>query len=219
MIELTNIYKRYATNLGAGPWVLQDLSLVIPDKTSVGLIGRNGAGKSTLLRILGGVDKPNRGQIKKNCRISWPMGSGGGLKGSLSGKQNAKFISRIFVEDDQIHDKLRFIEDFAGIGPAFNQPVNTYSSGMRSRLLFGMSLAFDFDVYISDEVTSAGDSNFRMKAQKAFNELANKASLIMVSHSIVTLKNFCQAGIWLHQGQAFWFDKLDDAWYAYQNSV
>lgn len=218
MIELMNIYKRYTTDHGAGPWVLQNLSLTIPDKTSVGLIGKNGAGKSTLLRILGGIDQPNQGQVNTNCRISWPMGSGGGLKGSLTGKQNAKFIARIFVPEHEIQGKIKFIEDFAEIGSAFYQPVSTYSSGMKSRLLFGMSLAFDFDIYISDEVTSAGDGNFRVKAQKAFNELAGKAGLIMVSHSIVTLKSFCQAGIWLHQGQAMWFDKLDDAWSAYQST-
>lgn len=211
MIELNGVHKRYITSHGAGPWVLKNINLIIPSKTSVGLIGVNGAGKSTLLRLIGGIDYPNKGIVRRHCKVSWPMGSGGGLKASLTGRQNAKFISRIFVDEARIFEKLKFIEDFAEIGDAFNQPVNTYSSGMKSRLLFGMSLAFDFDVYISDEVTAAGDTNFKAKAQKAFDDLSGRAGLIMVSHSVSTLKNFCTAGIWLHQGVALWFDKIDDA--------
>lgn len=218
MIELIDVHKRYRTPFGFGPWVLKNLNLIIPAKTSVGLIGVNGAGKSTLLRMLGGIDYPNKGAIHRNCRISWPMGSGGGLKGSLTGRQNAKFISRIFVEEKNINDRLKFIEDFADIGAAFNQPTSTYSSGMKSRLLFGMSLAFDFDIYISDEVTAAGDENFKAKAQKAFKELSSRSGLIMVSHSLSTLKSYCNSGIWLDQGKATWFNNIDDAIYSYQQS-
>ena len=117
-----------------------------------------------------------------------------------------------------MQDRLNFIQDFADIGEAFDRPVNTYSSGMKSRLLFAMSLAFEFDVYISDEVTSAGDESFSKKARQAFADLAGKAGLIMVSHSDSTLKTFCQSGIWLHQGQAHWFDHIDDALHAFKES-
>lgn len=219
MIIVQDIHKRYQTDHGPGKWVLQGVSFTIPPRLSVGLIGGNGAGKSTLLRIIGGVDQPNKGRVQRLCRVSWPMGFGGGLQGSLTGRQNAKFVCRIHGHEDDIQDRLAYIEDFAQIGKDFEEPVKTYSSGMKSRLQFALSLAFDFDVYISDEVTSAGDAAFRSKAAAAFKKLADHASLIMVSHGEGTLKQFCQAGIWIHEGKAHWFDRIDDALKAYKETL
>ncbi|WP_428243084.1 ABC transporter ATP-binding protein [Gynuella sp.] len=218
MIIVENVHKRYQTPSGPGPWILQGVSLTIPPKLNVGLIGHNGAGKSTLLRMIGGVDEPNRGNIERHCRVSWPMGYGGGLQGSLTGRQNTKFVCRIHGHNDDIPEKIQFVQDFAEIGKAFERPVKTYSSGMKSRLQFALSMAFDFDVYISDEVTAAGDAAFRQKAADAFKRIADHASIIMVSHGEGTLKQFCTAGVWLHQGKALWFDNIDDALYAYKNS-
>jgi len=147
------------------------------------------------------------------------MGLVGGLNSALTGRQNAKFVCRILGHENDIQEKLAFIEDFAEIGEAFNEPVNTYSSGMQSRLKFGISLAFDFDIYISDEVTSAGDPVFRKKAAAEFRKLADQSGLIMVSHSESTLKQFCQAGIWLHEGKAYWFDSIDEALKNYKESL
>jgi len=219
MILVENVHKRYMTDHGPGRWILQGASFTIPRNISVGLIGRNGAGKSTLLRLIGGVDMPNRGRIERRCRVSWPMGLVGGLNSALTGRQNAKFVCRILGHENDIQEKLAFIEDFAEIGEAFNEPVNTYSSGMQSRLKFGISLAFDFDIYISDEVTSAGDPVFRKKAAAEFRKLADQSGLIMVSHSESTLKQFCQAGIWLHEGKAYWFDSIDEALKNYKESL
>ncbi|MDB5750657.1 MAG: transporter ATP-binding protein [Ramlibacter sp.] len=219
MIVVNDVHKRYRTPHGPGKWVLEGVSMTIPPKVNVGLIGANGAGKSTLLRIIAGVDRPTRGHVERNCRVSWPMGFGGGLQGSLTGRQNAKFISRVHGGEDGIEAQLAYVQEFAQIGPAFDEPVKTYSSGMRSRLQFAMSLAFDFDVYISDEVTSTGDAAFRKKAAAAFKNLADRASLIMVSHGEGTLRSFCQAGVWIHQGKAHWFDRIDDALKAYKDSL
>lgn len=219
MIIVDDVHKRYHTDHGPGKWVLQGVSFTIPPKTNVGLVGKNGAGKSTLLRIIGGVDHATRGDVKRLCRVSWPMGFGGGLQGSLTGRQNAKFVCRIHGHEDDIPERLAYIQDFAEIGEAFDEPIKTYSSGMKSRLQFALSLAFDFDVYISDEVTSTGDASFRNKAAAAFKNLADRAGLIMVSHGEGTLKQFCQAGIWLHEGQAHWFDNIDDALKAYKESL
>lgn len=219
MITVQNVFKRYKTPHGVGKWVLKGVNLTLPPKVSVGLIGANGAGKSTLLRIIGGVDQPSKGQVERNCKVSWPMGYGGGLESTLTGRQNAKFVCRIHGHEDDLPDRLKFIKSFAGIGEAFEEPVNTYSSGMRSRLQFAMSMAFDFDVYISDEVTSAGDAAFRQKASDAFKNMADKASVIMVSHSEGTLKQFCEAGVLLHQGQAQWFDDIDMALKAYKDTL
>lgn len=218
MIIVDNIHKRYQTNHGPGRWVLQGVSFVIPPKVSVGLVGRNGAGKSTLLRLIGGIDQPTKGHVERRCRVSWPMGFGGGLQGSLTGRQNAKFICRVHGHEADIEERLAYIQDFAEIGPAFDEPIKTYSSGMKSRLQFGLSLAFDFDVYISDEVTATGDASFKQKAVTAFKNLANRSSLIMVSHGEGTLKEFCTAGIWLNDGKAYWFDDIDDALNAYKES-
>jgi len=219
VIIVDNIYKTYKTSNGKTKNVLSDVSFTIPPKLSVALVGANGAGKSTLLRIIGGIEKPNKGSIQRHCRVSWPMGFGGGLQATLTGRQNAKFVCRIHGHEDDIPERLKYIQDFAGIGEAFDRPVKTYSAGMKSRLQFGLSLAFDFDVYISDEVTAVGDAAFKKKAAEAFKKVADHASILMVSHSESTLKQFCSAGIFIDQGKAHWFDQLDDALIAYKESM
>lgn len=219
MIEVVDIHKRYHTDHGMGPWILRGVNLTIPTGCSVGLVGGNGAGKSTLLRIIGGVDYPSKGCVRRHCSVSWPMGFGGGLQGSMTGRQNTKFVARIHGRGDELPRILQQVQDFAEIGAAFDEPIKTYSSGMKSRLQFGLSLAFDFDVYISDEVTATGDRAFQAKASKAFRAMVGKSSVIMVSHSDSTLKDFCQAGIWLHGGTAIWFDQIGDALRAYHDSA
>ncbi len=220
MIIIDDVHKRYQTDHGYGPWVLKGISITIPTRLSVGIIGCNGAGKSTLLRLIGGSDSPSKGRIERRCRVSWPMNYGGGLQNNMTGRQNSKFLCRIHgLREQDIPERIDFIQDFTEIGPAFDQPVKTYSSGMKGRLQFGLTLAFDFDVYISDEATSAGDAAFRNKAQKAFNNLTDRASIIMTSHGEGTLRQFCQAGIWLHNGQAHWFDDVKDAFAAYKETL
>lgn len=219
MIELRDVHKRYRTDHGAGPWVLSGVTLSIPRTARVGLIGRNGAGKSTLLRIIAGVDQPTRGEVTRHCRVSWPMGFGGGLQGSLTGRQNARFVLRLHGQEQEMAARLQSINEFAELGSSFDEPVNTYSSGMRSRLQFALSLAFDFDVYISDEVTATGDAGFQRKAAAAFSALTDRGGLIMVSHGESTLKRFCKSGIWLDGGQAHWFEQIDEALARYKESL
>lgn len=146
------------------------------------------------------------------------MGAGG-LEGTLSGRQNAKFVCRVHGHQDELSDRLEFIQSFAELGDAFDQPVATYSSGMRSRLQFALSLAFDFDVFISDEVTAAGDARFRKKTAEAFKNRTSRASVIMVSHDEATLKQFCQSAIWIDEGQAYWFDDLEQGLNAYKTKL
>lgn len=216
MISIRNLYKRYHNHHGS-EWVLKDINLDIPKGVSVGLIGRNGAGKSTLLRLIGGMDSPDRGKIIRDCSISWPIGIGGGFQGSMTGRQNVKFVARIHSGDLNIDTIIAKVEDFAEIGNSFDEPVKTYSSGMRARLAFGLSLAFDFDVFLSDEATSVGDRLFRQKATKAFKDKIGQASLIMVSHSEGILRQLCQAGIFVDDGTAIWFDDINDALKAYHS--
>jgi capsular polysaccharide transport system ATP-binding protein len=219
MIRLEDVHKRYRTTHGPGKWVLNGVNLTIPPKSTVGLVGRNGAGKSTLLRLIGGTDVATRGNIVRDCRVSWPMGFAGGLQGTMTGRQNAKFVCRIHGHEHDLAERLAFIEEFADIGASFDEPIKTYSTGMKSRLQFAMSMAFDFDVYISDEITSTGDAAFKNKASAAFEQLVDRAGLIMVSHSDSTLREFCKAGIWLHEGRAIWFDSIDDALNSYKESI
>ncbi|KVQ58882.1 ABC transporter ATP-binding protein [Burkholderia territorii] len=218
MIIIEDVHKRYLTEHGAGKWVLQGISMTIPPKRNIALIGVNGAGKSTLLRIIGNVDYPTKGRVERRCRVSWPVG-GGGLEGTLTGRQNAKFVCRVYGREEELKDRLSFIQDFTELGDSFDEPVQTYSSGMRSRLQFALSIAFEFDVYISDEVTAAGDARFRKKAADAFKSKVDRASVIMVSHDEGTLKQFCQSGIWINDGKAYWFDELDEALKAYKDAI
>jgi capsular polysaccharide transport system ATP-binding protein len=218
MIIVSDVHKRYKTGHGVGKWVLQGISLTIPKNLNIGLIGANGAGKSTLLRLIGGIDYPTKGSVERRCRVSWPMGQGG-LEPTLTGRQNAKFVCRVHGHQADLADRLAFVQDFSELQEAFDEPVTTYSSGMRARLQFALSLAFDFDVYISDEVTSAGDAAFRQKAAAAFKAMADSSGLIMVAHGEGLLKQFCQSGIWIHEGKAYWYDEIDDALKAYNDSL
>jgi capsular polysaccharide transport system ATP-binding protein len=220
MIEVRKVYKRYHTrNHKATDWVLRDVNFLLPPGVSLGVVGGNGVGKSTLLRLIGGMDHPDRGEVIRRCRVSWPIGLAGGFQGSMTGRQNVKFIARIHGDTRRIQDVIDFVQDFAEIGKAFDEPIKTYSSGMRSRLAFGLSLAFEFDVYLSDEATATGDASFKAKAKQAFDERVGKASIIMVSHSEGILRDLCQAGLWLRKGEAVWFDDIADALAAYHESI
>ena len=218
MIVVNDVHKRYRTRHGVGDWILRGVSFTIPRNTNVGLVGANGAGKSTLLRIIGGIDYPSKGTVERHCRVSWPMGQGG-LEGTLTGRQNAKFVCRVHGHEHDLAEKLAYIQDFSGLGKAFDEPVYTYSTGMRSRLQFGLSLAFEFDVYISDEVTAAGDAAFRRKTADAFKAMVDRTGLIMVTHNEGELRQFCRSGLLIHQGKTHWFDAIDDALSAYKDTL
>ncbi len=218
MIEIHNLSKRYYHShysKSDDQWVLKNINLTIPTGISVGLIGANGAGKSTLLRLIAGMDTPQKGRVIRHSKVSWPIGLAAGLQSSMTGRQNVKFVARMHGTEYDINSIIERVQDFAEIGPAFDEPIRTYSSGMRSRLNFGLSLAFDFDVYLSDEATSVGDRAFKAKASKAFKDKVGGASLIMVSHGESILKELCQAGIYLKDGGALWYDDINDAIAAY----
>lgn len=211
MISLTDVHKRYWTQRGDPHWVLRGITLNFPQDRNTGVIGVNGAGKSTLINLIGGTDMPTRGEIRADGRVSWPIGLSGGLQRTMTGRQNARFICRIHGLESDMKDRLDFVRSFSELGEAFDEPVKNYSSGMRARLSFSLSLAFDFDMYLVDEVMSVGDASFQAKSKKAFNDLAERAGMIIVSHSESTLKSFCDAGVFLDQGKAQWFDSVEDA--------
>lgn len=219
MIEIKGLYKRYHRQNKKYDWVLEDINLRIPLGVSVGLLGLNGSGKSTLLRLIAGMDTPDRGELRRHCSVSWPIGLTGGFQNSLSGRQNVKFVARVHGGRYNVDSIIEQVKDFAELGSAFDEPIKTYSSGMRARLNFGLSLAFDFDIYLSDEATAVGDRGFKAKAKKAFRDKVGQASVIMVSHSEGILKDLCQAGIYLKEGHAIWFDSINDAIDAYHEDT
>ncbi|WP_116311534.1 ABC transporter ATP-binding protein [Escherichia coli] len=194
MIKIENLTKSYRTPAGRH-YVFKNLNIEIPSGKSVAFIGRNGAGKSTLLRMIGGIDRPDSGKIITNKTISWPVGLAGGFQGSLTGRGNVKFVARLYAKQEELKEKIEFVEEFAELGKYFDMPIKTYSSGMRSRLGFGLSMAFKFDYYIVDEVTAVGDARFKEKCAQLFKERHKESSFLMVSHSLNSLKEFCDVAI------------------------
>ncbi|NCU32898.1 MAG: ABC transporter ATP-binding protein, partial [Candidatus Moranbacteria bacterium] len=208
MIHLDNVSKYYLVR-EKKRFVFQNVSLSIPDRTNVGIIGRNGAGKSTLLRILGGIDHPSSGRIVSNIKFSWPMGLAGGFQGSLTGRENARFVCRIYSKtSSEEHQAIEYIHNFSELGEYFDLPIKTYSSGMRARLNFGLSLAFDFDYYLIDETLSVGDPIFRAKAEQALKDLTSKRNFLLVSHSLPILKKMCDSAILLHNGSLTYYPNI-----------
>jgi len=208
MIQLHNICKTYVLN-GRRKVVAKNISATFPERSSVALLGRNGAGKSSLLQMISGTMSPDSGQIVSAGSISWPVGFAGSFHGDLTGLQNVRFIGRIYgVDTDEL---VESVQDFAEIGQHFDLPVRSYSSGMRSRLAFGVSMAIDFDTYLVDEVTSVGDAAFKEKSLRVFQDRMTKRSAIVVSHAIEMLKNMCQHGAVLEDGTLTYYDDLEEA--------
>lgn len=211
MIELRNLTKWYRTPVGRH-YVFKELNAIFPPDKSIGLIGTNGAGKSTLLRMIGGSDYPNSGKIVTDKKISWPVGLGGGFQGSLSARDNIKFVCRIHgLDHEQIREKIEFVQEFAEISEYFDMPIKSYSSGMAARVSFGLSMAFDFDYYLVDEATSVGDKNFTEKSNKLFREKCEKANIIMVSHNLEQLVELTDIGMVLNKGEVRFFETTQEA--------
>ena len=211
MIKIENLTKSYRTPKGRH-YVFKDLNVELPSGKSVALIGRNGAGKSTLLRVIGGIDRADSGRIYTDKTISWPVGLAGGFQGSLTGRENVKFVARLYAKPEELKEKVAFVEEFAELGKYFDMPIKTYSSGMKSRLGFGLSMAFKFDYYLVDEVTAVGDARFKQKCADIFNERHKEASFVMVSHSLNSLKEYCDIGLTLHRdGRINIFDDVTEA--------
>ena len=207
-IRFLNVSKSYALR-SQRRVIMRDVTLTFPRGVSVGLLGRNGAGKSTLLKMIGGRVEPDSGVIDRAARISWPLGFGGGFQGSLTGAQNARFIARIYGVDTD--DLVASVAEFSELGSFMRMPVSTYSSGMRARLAFGVSMSIDFDVYLIDEITAVGDAAFKRKCRAAFGERIERSDVIMVSHSPGALRSYCSAGVVIEGGGLHYFDDIEEA--------
>ncbi|WP_334192386.1 ABC transporter ATP-binding protein [Pararhodobacter sp.] len=208
MIQFDNLSKGFWLHNEYFP-VIQRLNLTLPTGRSLALLGGNGAGKTTLLQLIAGTLPPDTGRVWSDGSISWPVGFAGSFHRDLTGAQNTRFLARVYGADtDELMD---FVQDFAEIGKHFHMPIRTYSSGMRSRLTFGISMGIPFDTYLVDEVTAVGDARFRRKSAAVFRERILNSSAILVNHNLNELREYCDAAIVLHEGQLTFFADLDEA--------
>ena len=207
MIELINVSKGY-TLKKVHKAILLNVSFRFPEHRNVAIVGRNGVGKSTLMRLLAGTELPDRGYVYRRANVSWPLGFGGAFNGSMTGLENARFVARVYGKDTE--EVIEYVKDFSELGPSLRLPIRTYSSGMKARLAFGLSMAVDFDYYLIDEITAVGDESFKKKSKEVFHSKLSRSHVIMASHSMATLKAYCDCGLLLSKNGIFFYSDIDD---------
>jgi ABC-type polysaccharide/polyol phosphate transport system ATPase subunit len=213
MIRLTNVCKDYETK--AGPRrVLKNINLEIHPGERIGILGRNGAGKSTLVRLISGAEPPTLGTIERRMSVSWPLAFSGGFQGALTGADNVRFICRIYGVD--FEPRFEFVKDFSELGIYLNEPVANYSSGMRARLAFAISMTIDFDCYLIDEVIAVGDEPFRERCKVELFEKRRDKALLIVSHSHRYLKGSCDRFLLFRDGTVEEHEDFDEVYYQYK---
>lgn len=215
MISVKNVSKHYYTRNGVNE-VLKDINFELKKGEKIGILGRNGAGKSTLIRLISGVEPPTSGTIERQMSISWPLAFSGAFQGSLTGIDNLRFISRIY--DVDFAYMKSFTEDFSELGAYLYEPVKSYSSGMKARLAFAISLSVEFDCYLIDEVIAVGDSRFAARCKHELFEKRKDRAIILVSHSPSAIKEYCDNAMVLNNGTMHKFDNIDEAYQFYNQS-
>jgi capsular polysaccharide transport system ATP-binding protein len=207
-IEMRDIVKEYHTAVGVRR-VLDGVSFDIAEGEKIAVLGKNGAGKSTLVKIIGGVEAPSSGHIARDLFMSWPIAFAGGFEASMSGLDNIRFIARLYGVP--IKDAVEYVDDFAELGRLLYLPVKTYSSGMRARLAFGLTLAVDFECFLIDEVISVGDARFQQKCREQLFERRKHCAMILVSHDVNIIKQYCNKALVLKSGRGRVIDDVDFA--------
>jgi capsular polysaccharide transport system ATP-binding protein len=216
MIQLEKISKKYFIRSGFNS-VLNCVNLTVEKGEKVGIVGINGSGKSTLVRILAGVTVPDEGRIQRTMTVSWPIGFSGGFQGSLTGIDNIKFLARIYGVD--IDKTIAFVKDFSELGVYLNEPIKTYSSGMRAKFGFAASMAIEFDCFLIDEALAVGDSRFQAKCHTELFEKRADRALILVSHSEANIRKYCKRVYVIRDKTLHPFENLDEAFDFYQGRV
>lgn len=216
MISLSNVCKDYPIRGGLRR-VLHDISLTVGPGERLGILGRNGAGKSTLIRLISGAEPPTSGKIERNMSVSWPLAFSGGFSGALTGADNVRFICRIYGVD--FHPRFQFVRDFSELGPYLNEPVATYSSGMRARLAFAISMTIDFDCYLIDEVMAVGDQRFRERCRVELFEKRQDKAMLIVSHSHRYLKTTCDRFLLIEGGRLEDHKDFDEVYFRYKQLI
>ena len=208
MIEFRNVSKYYKMSKGKNV-VLDNVSFKFPEKQNIGVLGVNGAGKTTLLRLISGSEYADSGKIIRKGKYSWPLGFAGSFHPTLTGIENLRFACRIY--DSDIKYVTEYVKDFSELGKYIDEPIKTYSSGMRSRLAFALSMAIDFEVYLVDEIMGVGDKGFQRKCKEAFEAKREHSSIIMVSHNMDTVRDYSDVAILLTGEKLEIHDDVDHA--------
>lgn len=208
MIRLTDVCKSYPVR-GGEVEILKCVNLEVRKGEKVGILGGNGAGKSTLIRLISGIERPSSGLIERTMQISWPLAFTGAFQGALTGYDNVKFICRVHGVNH--HDVIDFVEDFSQLGRYLREPVKVYSSGMRARLAFAVSMMIDFDCYLIDEVVAVGDARFQARCQEELFDRRADRALVIVSHDIGYMRAHCDRACVLDDGILHHFPALEDA--------
>lgn len=206
MIRLTNVTKQYPSNAGTRT-ILKGVNLTIRPGDHVGILGRNGAGKSTLIRVISGAEPPTTGTVERGMSVSWPLAFTGGFHAKLTGIDNLRFICRIYGVN--FNERLQFVKEFSELGSFLNEPVAIYSSGMRARLAFAISMTIDFDCYLMDEVMAVGDDTFRERCKVELFEKRKDKAMLIVSHSHRYLKGNCDRFLLFRDGIVEEYDDFD----------
>jgi capsular polysaccharide transport system ATP-binding protein len=213
MIRLDTVGKHYKTRTGTHP-VLNGVTLQINKGDKLGILGRNGAGKSTLIRLISGAELPSSGQVVREMSASWPLALGDAFQGSLTGLDNTRFICRVYNAD--FKKTIAYVAEFAELGKFMREPVKTYSSGMRSRLAFAISMAIEFDCFLIDEVISVGDARFHEKCNTELFGKRGDRAMIIVSHEPPRIREHCNRVCILSQGKITEYSSVDAAYEQYQ---
>jgi capsular polysaccharide transport system ATP-binding protein len=216
MIEIDNIGKEYPTRSGMIT-VLDQVNLTILPGERVGVLGRNGAGKSTLVRLISGAEQPTTGEVRRNMSVSWPLAFGGAFQSGLSGLDNLRFICRIYGRAPE--GAIEFVQEFSELGLYLREPVRSYSSGMRARLAFAISMVVEFDCFLIDEIIAVGDFRFHEKCVVELFEKRSERAMIIVSHDAGYIREHCHRASVLLNGKLLNFENLDDAFSVYQESM
>lgn len=209
-LELIDVHKSYLIQ-GRLPLqrsqrpVLRGINATIAWGEKVAILGRNGAGKSTLVRVIGGVEAPTQGTIRRNMSISWPLGRTAGVVGTLTGLDNIRFLARLYGKP--IDEVVDFVESLAELGPYLRMPLITYSAGMLSRISMALSLAVEFDCYLVDEGLDVSDSRFG----RIMSDRLQSAGLILVTHSPGYVRKLADRVAILDQGTLTFYDDIDEA--------
>ncbi|MGR5448728.1 ABC transporter ATP-binding protein [Vibrio sp. PNB22_3_1] len=209
MIHLDGVSKRFKTAKGT-KLVLDNVTFTFPGGRDIAVMGANGAGKTTLLKLLARSDYPSSGRITTSVQTSWPLGLGGGFQGSMSGRENVQFVCRIYGAKN-VAERMAFVQEFSGIGKNFDLPIKTYSSGMRSKYVFALSMAFDFQLYLIDEVMAVGDASFQAKCAEVLEAKRDISNIILVAHSDRKMREHCDYGVVVKDGRLTGYDDIEEA--------
>lgn len=216
MLRFQNVSKYYKLK-GVRKDILTDFTFEFPADKNVGIMGKNGVGKSTFMRLMAGTEPPDQGHIYRSLRVSWPLGFTGGFNGTMTGLENIRFVARIYGQNPQ--RVIDYVQDFSDLGKSLKLPIKSYSSGMRARLAFGLSMAISFDLYLVDEITAVGDEKFKKKSQAVFRDKLASSKIAMISHSTSTIRDYCNCGLLLEPGRVRFFEDVEDLIAAYKVSV